>query len=186
MENEKWYSIERYGVYLIILFLCFMLVFGLIISEYLTENEKSIEDKVIEEIKNNKINESNNSEINTNIESKGAKNNIQATHEAVSYSYGNKELRIDKVNIDDFYGSSMQPTIFTGNKLITKDYNGNINKLREGMIITYELEGKIFVHRIKGIYPQWNQILMQGDNLDLTDTIENRQIKKIVIGVIYE
>ena len=111
-------------------------------------------------------------------------NNIQAAHTDVPYSTQNNIVTLYNSRIENFHGSSMQPTIFTQNKLITKDFSGDRNELKEGMIIGYKEGDLIIVHRIKSLYDEY--ILIQGDNNDYDETINYDDITYIVSGVLYQ
>ena len=70
--------------------------------------------------------------------SSGSVNYIQAPHNYFHYSVvkaGTIEIHEDDVQIHEFTGASMQPSIFTGNKAITIPYSGQ--ELKEGQIVTY-------------------------------------------------
>lgn len=110
-------------------------------------------------------------------------NNIQASHMNTDYHMVNNSLVIKGVEIIRTTGSSMQPTYFTDNMVITRIYNGE--KLREGQIVVYKDDNNDKVsHRIKGIYPDY--ILLQGDNNRYAEKITRTQIERVVVGVLYE
>ena len=109
-------------------------------------------------------------------------NNIQAAHTDVIYSTYNNTIIIYSSKIEEFKGSSMEPTIFPGNKLIIKKYNGNINELKEGIIIGFKEKDKIIVHRIKSLYDDY--ILTQGDATDYTERPSYNDVVYIVLGVL--
>ena len=110
-------------------------------------------------------------------------NNIQAAHMDVPYSTQNNIVTLYNSRIENFHGSSMQPTIFTQNKLVTKDFSGNRNELKEGMIIGYKEDDLIIVHRIKSLYDE--KILIQGDNNDYYESINYDDVTYIVVGVLF-
>ena len=110
-------------------------------------------------------------------------NNIQAAHMDVPYSTQNNIVTLYNSRIENFHGSSMQPTIFTQNKLVTKDFSGNRNELKEGMIIGYKEDDLIIVHRIKSLYDGY--ILIQGDNNDYIEMINYDNVKYLVLGVLF-
>ena len=111
-------------------------------------------------------------------------NNIQAPHNYIYYEEVNNKLIIHNVKTDSFTGSSMQPTIWTGNRLIIKEYNRDYDVLKEGMIIMYKTESGLVVHRIKAIY--YSHILTQGDNLyEQSEKIKYEDVKYIIQGVLY-
>ena len=113
-------------------------------------------------------------------------NNIQAQHTKVTYYLKDNKIIINNSNIEimNFTGSSMQPALFAGNKLIVQKYDGE--ELKEGMIVAYQGEQDYYItHRIRAIYP--DHITTQGDNLyEKDESIEKEQIKYIILGVLYE
>ena len=114
----------------------------------------------------------------------GKNNNIQPAHVDVQYSMRGSDLIIKNVaGVSDVFGYSMQPTIFTGNKLILKQYHDR-SQLKEGVIIYYKTNDRYRVHRIKGLYEDF--LVVQGDNLPEEEKIRYDQIKYIVVGVLYE
>ena len=115
------------------------------------------------------------------VTSSTAINYVQANHEDLDYvSYNNKTLCLN-TKMEKFTGYSMQPTIFTNNLLLISNYNNDT--LKEGMIIGFDYEGQIIVHRIKGIYK--NYLVTQGDNSDVMEEILYQDVKYIVKGVLY-
>lgn len=114
----------------------------------------------------------------------GKNNNIQPAHVDVEYSMRGSDLIIKNVaGVSDVFGYSMQPAIFTGNKLILKQYHDR-SQLKEGVIIYYKTNDRYRVHRIKGLYEDF--LVVQGDNLAEEEKIKYDQIKYIVVGVLYE
>lgn len=108
---------------------------------------------------------------------------IQAPHTKINYSLINDNLIIKNVTLTSVTGYSMQPTLFTNNKIILKKYK-NKDELKEGQIIYYDAGGEKRVHRIKGLYDKY--LVVQGDNLSTEEVIKYDQIEYIVVGVLYE
>ncbi len=121
---------------------------------------------------------------NKNIEiiNSDTKNYIQAPHINFEYEYLDNKLSVENVELIFGMGTSMQTSMFTGNILISKNIT-NINGLREGMIINYDIGNGITTHRISGIYPTF--VIAQGDNSDLNERVNYENITSIVIGVLY-
>lgn len=112
-------------------------------------------------------------------------NNIQAPHNDIDYQeYGN-DLSIENVDLSTGNGYSMQPTMFTGNKGIMKEYNGQ--ELKEGMIIRFKNQNGYIIHRIKGNYLDTQGYLVTiGDSKRYHDTpIYPENITDIVVGVLF-
>lgn len=85
------------------------------------------------------------------------------------------------IDILDFTGSSMNPTLWEGNKLIC-DFG--ISDYKSGMIIAFHQDNQLKVHRIKAIYNDY--VITQGDNNQDDDgRINNENIQCVVIGVCY-
>jgi len=111
--------------------------------------------------------------------------NIQAAHNDIEFEETYTDLIVKNVETMKVNGISMQPTLFTGNRLILKKFSGGISDLREGQIVWVETQPEGWIHRIKGIYPEY--ILTQGDNSPIADAkIQANQIKYIIVGVLYE
>ena len=112
-------------------------------------------------------------------------NHIQAPHFNVDYYVRDNVIYINDSKIENFNGDSMQPTIWTGNKLIVTEYKKGM-QLKEGMIIGYRrlFDDSFTTHRIKTIYN--NEIYTQGDNnLKEDEPIQKSQIKYIILGVLF-
>lgn len=121
------------------------------------------------------------------VEAKQNSNYVQAAHvDGLSY-FRNSSTNDFVIKADGYTmltGSSMRPTIFTGNIALLKQYDGNNSQLEEGQIIAFNRGGDVIAHRIKGLYE--NYLLAQGDNLVDNEVVDYEDIKYIVIGVIYE
>ena len=130
------------------------------------------------------VNEKYSENCNVELTLKYDNNNIQAAHTDVIYSTQKNTITIYDSEIEDFYGSSMQPTIFPQNKLIVQEFNGDKENLKEGMIIGYKKDDLIVVHRIKSLY--YNYLLTEGDNNDYYEKISYDEVKYIVGGVLYK
>lgn len=112
-------------------------------------------------------------------------NNIQAPHTnvSVSLSKANAEIKgIDKVV--SLYGSSMQPTIYDGNKVLLEKYESQ--SLDEGKIIGFNYNGKMAIHRIQGVYKRHGYIVTQGDNNKYSEKVNLSDVRYIVKGVVYD
>lgn len=114
----------------------------------------------------------------------GKNNNIQPAHVNVEYSLAGGNLVVyDIASVSELYGYSMRPTIFTGNKMLLRQYKSK-DQLKEGVIIYYKVGDKYRVHRIKGLYEDF--LVVQGDNIVNEEQIKYNQILYIVVGVLYE
>ena len=116
-------------------------------------------------------------------------NDIQPHHIYINFSVNNS-LYVDNVDSCDFgTGSSMRPTLFTGNIICYMNYTEDMRDLlNEGMIIGFsninETTNETYntIHRIKAIYP--DEVLLQGDNNRFSEMIKYEQIKKIAIAIL--
>jgi hypothetical protein len=111
---------------------------------------------------------------------KDIKNNfIQASHNSINLIKKLDGVFLKNVILGkELKGVSMQPTIFSGNTPLFVKFRNQ--SLKEGQII-FTKEG--LTHRIKGIYS--DKIILQGDNNEYAETIYERDIDYILIGVLY-
>jgi len=117
-------------------------------------------------------------------------NYIQASHtdvkyyEAVSPLTGEGNICIKNVKDQRVVGSSMQPTTYTGNTILVKNFT-SIYELKEGMIITYvdDKEG-VMAHRVKGVYPP-DYVITQGDASNYWQRVNYDNITGIVVGLLF-
>lgn len=114
-------------------------------------------------------------------------NYIQAAHVSFDYSCGNGGLVIKEASCSsNFYGSSNQPSMFTGNTIIYVPYDDkkDRSKLKEGMFVRYlSKDGTTTVHRISALYPDY--LRTQGDNNPTDEKINYEDITNISLGVLY-
>jgi len=113
-------------------------------------------------------------------------NFIQASHVSFEYSCGNEGLVVpDAFCSNSYYGSSNQPTMFTGNTIIYIPYDDATDreKLREGNFVRYiPKNGNPTVHRISALYSSYLRV--QGDNNAIDEKIEYKDITDVSIGVL--
>ncbi len=107
---------------------------------------------------------------------------LQAHHTKLDYSIDGNMGNISNISISDVYchnmrGSSMNPTLFEGNTICFKEYDGQ--KLRQGNIIHYENK----VHRIIAV--QQDELIVKGDNNKLQEEVNYTNIKGILVMVLY-
>jgi len=109
-------------------------------------------------------------------------NFIQAAHADFNFSCGNKGLVVEGVSCITLAGSSMQPTVYTGNTVITMPYElGQI--LSEGLLVSYDSPTGLRVHRITALYRDY--LLVQGDNSVGNEAISYDNITRVVVGGLY-
>lgn len=90
---------------------------------------------------------------------------------------------VDGVSLAKALGSSMRPTIQTGDTLLIKPYTSD-TPLREGMIVSYTTDGQDQVHRIDGLYV--NFFMAKGDNSETAEKVPYSAINGIVVGVLFK
>jgi hypothetical protein len=110
-------------------------------------------------------------------------NFIQASHTLVDYQLTPQGFYVVANDFGVLNGPSMQPTIFDGNTLIEKRYDGS-SKLNEGQIIRYIREdGAAVVHRVRADYGE--TVFVQGDSLKQGEIINKNKITHVVVGVLF-
>jgi len=111
--------------------------------------------------------------------------NIQPSHRNVQVDLEGSDAVISDVDAyGRLYGSSMQPTIFDGNTVISREFDGQ--DIEEGDIVRYERDESYVLHRVTGDYQHEGYVETKGDNNKHTDgRIQVSDITHIVIGVIF-
>ncbi len=107
---------------------------------------------------------------------------IQAHHTDVSYTYEDNKIIINDVYCYNVEGSSMNPTLFEGNTICFKEYNGE--KLKQGNIIHFEANETRGVHRIIAV--ESDKIVVRGDNNKYDEIINHSEVKGILVLALYE
>lgn len=97
--------------------------------------------------------------------------------------FGNESVIFENVTLGKALGSSMRPTIHTGDTLLLKPYDEN-TPLREGLIVSYKTEKGIdSVHRIDGLYVDY--FFAKGDSSEEVEKVAYSAINGIVVGVLF-
>lgn len=119
--------------------------------------------------------------------------NIQAPHIGLLFNKESESTMsitpaCGNVSTISTVGDSMQPTLFTGNRIIVTTYNPDCVNLREGMIIGYTRDSAgsnstNVVHRISAVYNDY--FLAQGDNTGTSEKVKYENINYVVLGVLY-
>jgi hypothetical protein len=119
----------------------------------------------------------------TKIESNQDFNFLQGSHDAMEYQLTPQGFYVAANDYGKFSGPSMQPSIFDGNTLIEKKYNGK-DPLAEGQIIRFiRKDGQAVIHRIRADYGE--TVFVQGDSLKEGEIIEKARITHIIVGVLF-
>lgn len=117
------------------------------------------------------------------VESNQNFNFIQASHTFVDYKLTPQGFYVVANDFGVLNGPSMQPTIFDGNTLIEKRYDGS-SKLNEGQIIRFIREdGAAVVHRVRADYGE--TVFAQGDSLKQGEIITKNKITHVIVGVLF-
>jgi hypothetical protein len=117
---------------------------------------------------------------------KPTNNNIQAGYISTEYEIEGNDLVVEDIDsCGRIFGSSMQPTMFTGNTACYEEY---INQeLKEGMIIRFRTgENKYKIHRIQGNYLPRGFVKTKGDNvLEAAEYPSEENITHVVKAVLH-
>jgi len=100
----------------------------------------------------------------------------------VSYTVSEEGISVEGVTLAKALGSSMRPTIETGDTMLIKPYTED-TPLREGMIVSYSKEGKELVHRIDALYA--DHFTAKGDNSQATEDVFYSAINGVVVGILF-
>ena len=112
-------------------------------------------------------------------------NYIQNPETQVSYTEGEKSIKVEVDAISRPEGTSMRPTIFAGNTVLLDEYSGE--EIKAGQIIRYRSEnGGHIIHRVRANYLDTDgYLLVKGDNTDSSEMVEKEQVTHLVEGVLY-
>jgi hypothetical protein len=109
-------------------------------------------------------------------------NFIQATHLPIDFQLSPQGFYVVANDYGVFNGPSMQPTIFDGNTLIEKKYDGST--LGIGQVVRYlRDDGAAVVHRIRADYG--DSVYVQGDSLKVGEIIKKSKITHVVVGILF-
>ncbi len=111
-----------------------------------------------------------------------ANNFIQAHHTDIDYKDNNNRLIINDVYCHNVEGSSMNPTLFEGNTICFRKYNGE--ELKQGNIIHFETNKTRGAHRIMAV--ENDKIVVRGDNNKYDEIINKSDVKGILVLALYE
>lgn len=107
---------------------------------------------------------------------------FEEAKQIVSYNFSGDSISIEGVSLAKALGSSMRPTIQTGDTMLIKPYTKD-TPLREGMIVSYSKDGKELVHRIDALYADF--FTAKGDNSDVSEDVSYSAINGVVVGVLF-
>lgn len=113
-----------------------------------------------------------------------APDNLVFSNEKIGCDYKllDNSVTLENVTLAKALGSSMRPTIQTGDTMLIKPYTED-TPLREGMIVSYSKDGKELVHRIDALYA--DHFTAKGDNSEATEDVSYSAINGIVVGVLF-
>ena len=108
---------------------------------------------------------------------------IQSNNHNINFEHLENKLTVEDVdNTVTVYGSSMQPTFYSGHELLLEEYSNQ--KINEGDIVTFDENGNgLVTHRVDGIYT--DSIYTKGDNNGNGEFINKNDIEYLVVGVLY-
>ncbi len=111
-------------------------------------------------------------------------NFIQAPHYNIEYQLNPQGFYVVANDYGVFNGPSMQPSIFDGNTMIEKKYDG-VLKLEAGQIVRFirEKDGQAIIHRVRADYG--TTVFVQGDSLKEGEIIEKARITHVIVGVLF-
>lgn len=122
--------------------------------------------------------------VSTNQRSQETDNYIQAPYTDVGFDIEEEGIKVDISDTSRPEGKSMRPTIFSGNTVLMKEYEGG--PISEGEILRYSTDSGDIIHRVQANYlDTGDYILMKGDNNEHASRIEKSQITHRVVGVLY-
>lgn len=107
---------------------------------------------------------------------------FSAEKEGCNYKLLDNSVTLENVTLAKALGSSMRPTIETGDTMLIKPYTPD-TPLREGMIVSYTQNEKELVHRIDALYS--DHFTAKGDNSDATEDVAYSAINGVVVGVLF-
>ncbi len=118
------------------------------------------------------------------VESNQNFNFIQANHNEIDYQLTPQGFFVVANDYGVLTGPSMQPTVFDGNTLIEKKYDGT-GKLEAGQIVRYirENDEQAVVHRVRADYG--TIVFVQGDSLKDGEIIDKSKITHVIVGILY-
>lgn len=107
---------------------------------------------------------------------------FSAEKEGCNYKLLDNSVTLEDVTVAKALGSSMRPTIETGDTMLIKPYTED-TPLREGMIVSYSKDGKELVHRIDALYT--DHFTAKGDNSDVSEDVSYSAINGVVVGILF-
>lgn len=107
---------------------------------------------------------------------------FSAEKEGSNYKLLDNSVTLENVTVAKALGSSMRPTIQTGDTMLIKPYTKD-TPLREGMIVSYTKGGKELVHRIDALYT--DHFTAKGDNSDVSEDVSYSAINGVVVGILF-
>lgn len=122
--------------------------------------------------------------VSRDSEESSINNYIQAPYTEVDYNFEHQEVSVEADDTINPEGKSMRPTVFSGNTLLLKDFEGG--EIKEGEILRYEDGDGFVIHRVQANYLKTSDyLLMRGDNNEYSSRITKDQVTHKVIGVLY-
>ncbi|QIB75365.1 S26 family signal peptidase [Halogeometricum borinquense] len=109
---------------------------------------------------------------------------IQGAHNDVDWDMHGGEVTIEADIVSRIYGRSMQPTLFTGNRVVLVEYYGQ--DLSEGDIIRFENGDQHTIHRIRGDYELEGFVVTQGDANSGLEEVDLDRVTHVAHAIILD
>ncbi len=110
-------------------------------------------------------------------------NFVEGAHYTLEYMLTPQGFYVLANDYGVFNGPSMQPSIFDGNTMIEKKYDGK-ERLEAGQIVRFlRKDGQAVIHRVRADYG--STVYVQGDSLKEGEIIEKERITHLVVGILF-
>jgi len=105
-------------------------------------------------------------------------------HNDVDYVKTNGDVCVKSVIPSNSTGSSMYPSVSSGNVLLLQKYDNN-TLLKEGQIIVFNTENDgLVAHRVISAYNDF--CFTKGDNSVNIEKVSNSNIRYLIVGIIFK
>jgi hypothetical protein len=102
----------------------------------------------------------------------------------VEYDSTHNSIEVSVDAISQPEGTSMQPSIYSGNTVLLEEYRGE--NLDGGEIVRYRSGEGHIIHRIESSYDDTRgYVLTKGDNSRTTEKVDTSRITHVAVGVLY-
>lgn len=114
-------------------------------------------------------------------------NHIQPSNLDIDFVEENGSVVVEDVDyVHSVSGSSMRPTIFTGNTILYREFNHDFDTVEEGDIVRFRYGDGAVVHRVAGNYVRTSgKVVTLGDNNEGTEHVPVENITHVAVGTLY-